>query len=235
MSPENRSRLLHYLVRFHFAYLISIPLLGLIGWWFVWRSSLMVMIIAGFAAIAAFYSLQIERYHLTAHLPSAMWVVLSGPLLLVAASWFAGGLWFFFVDATFVEIGGMCAGIVAGATVRGLEDREYRMPAILYFFMGGFVVVWGWGMVQTHAGFHWYDNVWLIVAFANAAYGYSRMFVSGEIELRYGNTRAAARAGTGWLNGPLNDHKGFVLIVVFAVLIVLSPFVLGALNYFVKL
>jgi hypothetical protein len=234
MSPQPRRRLLHYLVRFHFAYLITIPLLGIVSWWFVWRQSLIVMIAAGFAAIAAFYSLQIERYHLTAHLPSAIWVVLSGPVLLLTASIFGGGLWFFFGDATFVEIGGMCAGIVAAATVRGLDEREYKMPAILYLFMGGFIVVWGWGMFRTHASFHWYDNVWLIIAFANSAYAYSRMFFSGEIELRYGNTRAAARAGSDWLNGPLNEGNGFVLIVVFAVMIVLSPFVLGVLNYILK-
>src|SRR6185369_15436494 len=140
MTPETRSRVLHYLVRFHFAYLVTIPLLGLISWWVIWRQALLVMIAAGFAAIAAFYSLQIERYHLTAHLPSAIWVVLSAPVLLVTASIFGGGLWFFFGDATFVEIGGMCLGIVAAATVRGLDEREYRMPAILYLFMGGFIV-----------------------------------------------------------------------------------------------
>src|SRR6185369_12878844 len=121
-SPDLQRRLLHYLVRFHFAYLITIPLLGILSWWFVWRQSLIVMIAAGFAAIAAFYSLQIERYDLTGHLPSAIWVVLSGPVLLVTASVFGGGLWFFFGDATFVEIGGMCAGIVAAATVRGLDE-----------------------------------------------------------------------------------------------------------------
>src|SRR5580765_1016261 len=112
MTPEIRSRLLHYLVRFHFAYLIAIPLLGLVSWWFIRRQSLIVMIAAGFAAIAAFYSLQIERYHLTRHLPSALWVALTGPLLILTASLLGGGLWFFFLDATFVEIGGMCGGIV---------------------------------------------------------------------------------------------------------------------------
>jgi hypothetical protein len=235
MTPETGSRLLHYLVRFHFAYLITIPLLGLVSWWFVWRPALLVMIIAGFAAIAAFYSLQIERYHLTRHLPSAVWVILSGPLLLVTASLLGGGLWFFFLDATFVEIGGMCAGIVFAATVIGIEQREYKMPAILYLFMGGFIVVWGWAMMRTHARFHWYDNVWLGAAFLNSAYGYGRMFGSGDVELRYGHTRAAARAGAGWLTGPLNENNGFVLIVIFAILIMLSPFVLGVLNYVLKI
>ena len=234
MNPDTRTRLLHYLVRFHFAYLIAIPLLGLLSWWFTWRQSLIVMIAAGFAAIAAFYSLQIERYHLTKHLPSALWVVLSAPVLLLTASLFGGGLWFFFLDATFVEIGGMCAGIVAGATVRGIEEREYKMPAVLYVFMGGFVAVWGWAIIRTHTQFHWYDNVWLVVAFVNSAYGYSRMFISGDVELRYGNTRAAARADAGWLDGPLNEDKGFVLILIFAVLIVLSPFALGLVNYILK-
>jgi len=234
MTPETRSRVLHYLVRFHFAYLITIPLLGLFSWWVIWRQALLVMIAAGFAAIAAFYSLQIERYHLTTHLPSALWVVLTGPLLLLAASVFGGGLWFFFVDATFVEIGCMCVGIVYAATIRGIEEREYKMPAVLYLFMGGFVVVWGWGMVRTHGGFHWYDNVWLVAAFVNGAYGCCRMFVSGEIELRYGNTRAAARAGAEWLPGPLQDDQGFSLILVFAILIILSPFALGLLDYFSK-
>ena len=234
MKSDEKSRLLHYLVRFHFAYLITIPLLGLVSWWFVWRPALLVMIVAGFAAIAAFYSLQIERYHLTKHLPSALWVVLSGLLLLVAASLLGGGLWFFFLDATFVEIGGMCAGIVFAATVRGLDEREYKMPAVLYLFMGGFIVVWGWAMIRTHMRFHWYDNVWLVAALVNGAYGYGRMFVSGEVELRYGNTRAAARAGAGWIDGPLNADNGFVLIVVFAVLIALSPLALGVLNYILK-
>src|SRR3954468_620330 len=172
MTHDARSRLLHYLVRFHFAYLITIPLLGLISWWFIWRAALLLMIIAGFAAIAAFSSLQVEPCHLTRHLPSAVWVVMSGPQLLLTASLFGGGLWFFFADATFVEIGGMCAGIVAGATVRGIEEHEYKMPAILYFFMGGFILVWGWAIMRTHREFHWYDNVWLLAAFANAAYGY---------------------------------------------------------------
>jgi hypothetical protein len=235
MTPETRSRLLHYLIRFHFAYLITIPLLGLISWWFIWRQALIVMIASGFAAIAAFYSLQIERYHLTEHLPSALWVVLTGPLLLLMASFFGGGMWFFFLDATFVEIGGMCAGIVYAATIRGIDEREYKMPAILYLFMGGFIAVWGWAMAKTHTKFHWYDNVWLVAAFVNGAYGYSRMFVSGEVELRYGNTRASVRAGAGWLNGPLNEDNGFVLILIFAVLIVLSPFALGLMNYFLKL
>src|SRR6266576_6148657 len=96
MNPDTRSRLLHYLARFHFAYLIAIPLLGLVSWWFIWRQSLIVMIAAGFAAIAAFYSLQIERYHLTKHLPSAFWVTLTGPLLILTASLMGGGMWFFF-------------------------------------------------------------------------------------------------------------------------------------------
>ena len=74
-----------------------------------------------------------------------------------------------------------------------------------------------------------------VAAFLNGAHGYSRMFISGEVELRYGNTRAAARAGAGWLEGPLNDDRGFVLILIFAVLIVLSPFALGVMNYWLKL
>jgi hypothetical protein len=153
MTPETRSRLLHYLVRFHFAYLITIPLLGLVGWWFIWRQALIVMIASGFAAIAAFYSLQIERYHLTEHLPSALWVVVSGPVLLLMASFFGGGMWFFFLEATFVEVGGMCAGIVYAATIRGIDEREYKMPATLYLFMGGFIAVWGWAMARTHTKF----------------------------------------------------------------------------------
>jgi len=234
MTPETQSRLLHHLVRFHFAYLVTIPVLGLISWWSIWRQSLIVMIASGFAAIAAFYSLQIERYHLTRHLPSALWIVITGPVLILTASLFGGGMWFFFLDATFVEIGTMCAGIVFAATVRGIEEGEYKMPAVLYLFMGGFIVVWGWAMLRTHTRFHWYDNVWLVAAFANGAYGYGRMFVSGDVELRYGNTRAAVRAGAGWLNGPLNEDGVFALILVFAVLIVLSPFAVGLLNYILK-
>src|SRR5947207_15910441 len=118
MSPDTRRKLLYFLVRLHFAYLIAIPLLGLISWWFIWRSALTIMIIASFAPIAAYYSLQGERYHLTTHLPSAVWVVISNPLFVLIFSLFGGGFWFFFLDATFVEIGCMCAGIVVGATVK---------------------------------------------------------------------------------------------------------------------
>lgn len=234
MTDDSQARPLHYLVRFHFAYLVTIPLLGIISWWFVSRSTLMLMIAAGFVPIAAYYSLQIEKYHLTKHLPSALWVVLSGPLLVLAASVMGGGLWYFFLDATFVEIGSICVGIVVGATVKGIAEREYKMPAILYFFMGGFVVVWGWAMVRTHSQFHWFDNIWLIAAFVSGGYGYSRMFVSGDVELHYGATRAAARSGAGWLAGPIKEDQGFVLIVIFAVLIVLSPFVYGVLHYLAK-
>src|SRR5437763_1330265 len=115
MSPDTRRKLLYFLVRLHFAYLIAIPLLGLISWWFIWRSALTIMIIASFAPIAA--------------------------------------------------------------------------------------------------------------------YSYSRMFISGEVELRYGGTRAALRAGADWLDGPLQKDKGFALILIFAILIVLSPFVYGLLKY----
>ncbi len=234
LSSKARRQLLNFLVRFHFAYLVAIPLLGLVSWWFVRRSALMLMIIAGFAAIAAYYALQTEQYHMTAHLPSALTTVFVGPALLVTASVLGGGLWFFFVDATFVEIGGMCGGIVVAATVKGIREREYTNPAILYFFMGGFVAIWGWGIFVTHRQFHWYDNIWLAAAFIYSAYGYGRMFISGDVELLYGNTRAASRAGAAWLPGPLQEEKGFSLIVVFAVLIILSPFVFGLLEYISK-
>src|SRR5204862_1718020 len=116
MLSDKRLKFLACLARLHFAYLVAVPLLGLLSWWFVQRSSLGLMLISGFAAIAAYYSLQVERYHLTTHLPSALWVIFLGPLLLFTSSLFGGGLWFFFVDATFVEVGSMCAGIIVGAT-----------------------------------------------------------------------------------------------------------------------
>lgn len=234
MSPDRGGKLLALLVRLHFSYLVAIPLLGLVSWWFVRRPSLLLMIIAAFAAIAAYYALQAEKYHLTSHLPSAVTTVFVGPLLLLVSSMLGGGFWYFFLDATFVEIGGMCGGIVVAATVKGLAEKEYRNPAVLYLFMGGFLAIWGWGIFVTHGQFHWYDNIWLAAAFLFSAYGYSRMFVSGELELLYGNTGAAARAGASWLPGPLQDDKGFGLILVFAILIILSPLVLGLLEYFGK-
>lgn len=234
MSPDTRGRFLDFLVRLHFAYLVAIPVLGLVSWWFVRRPSLLLMIIAGFAAIAAYYALQGEKYHLTTHLPSAIQTVFVGPVLLLISSVLGGGLWFFFLDATFVEVGGMCGGIVVASTVKGLREKEYWNPAILYFFMGGFLAIWGWGILATHGQFHWYDNIWLAGAFLYTAFGYSRMFISGDIELMYGNTRAAERSGAPWLPGPLHDEKGFSLILVFAILIVLSPLVLGILEYISK-
>ena len=218
-------------MRLHFAYLVAVPLLGIVSWWFVRRSFLAVMIFAGFAAIAAYYALQSERYHLTTHLASAISTVFVGPLLLMVSSILGGGIWFFFIDATFVEVGGMCAGIVIGATVKGLREREYGLPLILYVFMGGFLLAWGWGILRTHVQFHWHDNIWMAVAFLNAAWGYSRMFISGDLDLNYGNTRAAARAGADWLPGPLQDDQGASLILIFAILIVLSPLLLGLLGY----
>ena len=234
MKDETRAKILHYLVRFHFAYLITIPFLGLISWWFVRPSALAAVIIAGFAPIAAYYALQVERYHLTTHLPSALWVTISGPLLVLISSIRGGGVWFFFVDATFIEIGGMCAGIIAGATVKGIREREYFYPGVLYVFMGGFIAVWGWVIWQAHATFGWQNNLWLIAALANETYGYSRMFLSRDLDLYYGNTGAASRAGAGWMRGPLKD-EGFALIVIFAVIIILSPFVIGLLKYAGKL
>ena len=234
MTDATRVKVLNYLVRLHFAYLVAIPLLGLASWWFVRRSSLALMIIAGFAAIAAYYALLSEKYHLTTHLPSALYVVFLGPALIMISSLLGGGLWYFFIDATFVEVGGMCAGIVVGATVKGLNEKEYGMPVILYIFMGGFIAVWGWGVLRTHGQFRWYDNIWLVVALINVGYGHSRMFISGDLELNYGGTRAAARAGADWLPGPLQDQQGFSLILVFAILIVLSPVVLGFLSYIMR-
>lgn len=235
MTDETHSRFLHYLVRCHFAYLITIPFLGLVSWWFVRPSALALVIITGFAPIAAYYSLQIERYNLTKHLPSALWVTISGPLLVLIASIRGGGIWFFFVDATFIEVGGMCAGIIIGATVKGLREREYFYPVVLYVFMGAFSAGWGWAIYQAHAGFRWQDNVWLIAAFINEGYGYSRMFISGDVDLYYGNTRSAQRADAGWMPGPLKDEHGFALILVFAIIIILSPFVIGLLKYVGKL
>jgi hypothetical protein len=233
MSPDKERKLLAHLVRFHFAYLIVVPFLGIVSWWFLRRPAIAGMIAAGFAAIAAYYSLQAERYHLTAHLPSALWVVFSSPLLLIISSLLGGGFWFFYLDAAFIEVGGMCAGIIAGATLKGLKEREYFLMGVLHLFMGLFLAVWGWGLWKLHGNFHWYDNIWLVFALLNEIYIYSRMFVSGEIDLEYGQGRAARRAGADLLPSPVKDD-GTLLIGIFAVLVVLSPFILGILNYLFK-
>lgn len=233
MSPDKERKLLTSLVRFHFAYLIAVPFLGLVSWWFLWRAATGGMIAAGFAAIAAYYSLQAERYHLTAHLPSALWVVFSSPLLLIISSLLGGGFWFFYLDAAYIEVGGMCAGIIAGATVKGLKEREYFFMGVLYLFMGLFLAVWGWGLWKLHRSFYWYDNIWLALALVNEIYIYSRMFISGEIDLEYGQGRAAQKAGAELMPGPIKDD-GSLLIGIFAVLIVLSPFILGILHYIFK-
>ncbi|HEX8922972.1 MAG TPA: hypothetical protein VF766_15970 [Pyrinomonadaceae bacterium] len=233
MSPDKERKLLVSLVRFHFAYLVAVPLLGIISWWFLARPLVGWMIASGFAAIAAYYSLQAERYQLTAHLPSALWVVFSSPLLLLVSSLLGGGFWYFYLDAAYVEVGGMCAGIIAGATVKGLKEREYFYMGVLYTFMGGFLLAWGWGLAKLHRNFAWYDNIWLILALANEIYIYSRMFISGELDLEYGHGRAAQRAGADLLPAPFKDD-GAWLIGMFAILVVLSPFVLGLLNYLFK-
>lgn len=233
MSPDKERKLLTLLVRFHFAYLVAVPLLGIISWWFLWRSAIGGMIAAGFAAIAAYYALQAEKYHLTTHLPSALWVVFSSPLLLIISSLLGGGFWYFYLDAAYIEVGGMCAGIIAGATVKGLKEREYFYMGVLYVFMGLFLAVWGWGLVKLHRRFDWYDNIWLVLALLNEIYIYSRMFISGELEVEYGHGRAAQKAGAGLLPGPVKDD-GAMLIGVFAVLIVLSPFIIGILSYLFK-
>jgi hypothetical protein len=233
MHPDKERKLLALLVRFHFAYLVAVPLLGLLSWWFLDRPKLGWMIASGFAAIAAYYALQSERYSLTTHLPSALWVVFSSPLLLLIASLLGGGFWYFYLDAAFIEIGGLCAGIVVGATVKGIREREYFNMGVLYTFMGGFLLVWGWGLYRLHRGFPWYDNIWLLAAVANGAYIYSRMFISGDLEVEYGHGRAAREAGAGLMPGPIKDD-GFSLILVFAILVILSPFALGLLNYFFK-
>lgn len=234
MSPDSKRKLLTYLVRLHFAYLVMVPLLGIISWWFIRRGALALMIISGFAAIAAYYSLQAERYHLTTHLPSALWVVFSNPLLLLVSSLLGGGFWYFYLEAAYVEVGGMCAGIIAGATLKGIKEREYFYPAVLYIFMGGFLLVWGHGLFRLHRTFEWYDNIWLAAALVNEIYSYSRMFISGEIYLEYGHGRAARARGAGLLPGPFKADEGFSLILAFAILIVLSPLVLGLLSYFFK-
>ena len=230
-SSLQRRKLLAYLVRAHFAYLVAVPLLGIVSWWFLRRPLLPLMLFAGFAAIAAYYALLAERYHLTTHLPSALWVVFSSPALLLVASLAGGGFWYFYLDAAFVEVGGMCAGIVAGATVKGLKEREYFFMGVLYLFMGGFLAVWGWGVFAMHRAFAWHENVWLVAALANEAYIYGRMFISGELDLEYGHGRAARRARADLLPGPFRDDQGSSLVAAFGVLVVLSPFVIGLLNY----
>ncbi|HKQ99982.1 MAG TPA: hypothetical protein VJT09_04875 [Pyrinomonadaceae bacterium] len=231
MSSERQSKLLVHLLRFHFAYLTLVPLLGIVSWWFLRRSAIGWMIATGFAAIAAYYALQAERYHLTTHLPSALWVVFSSPLLLVISSLLGGGFWYFYLEAAFIEVGGMCAGIIAGATVKGLKEREYFNMGVLYTFMGGFLLFWGWGVFHLHKSFAWYDNIWLVFALLNEVYIYSRMFISGELDLEYGHGRAARRAGADLLDSPFKHDDGFSLVLAFAILVVLSPFILGLLSY----
>jgi hypothetical protein len=233
MSPAKERQLLVHLVRFHFAYLVAVPLLGIISWWFLNRPALGWIIATGFAAIAAYYALQSERYHLTTHLPSALWVVFSSPLLLLISSLSGGGFWYFYLDAAFVEVGGMCAGIIAAATVKGIKEKEYFYMGVLYVFMGAFLVFWGLGVFTLHRGFRWYENIWLVAALLNETYIYGRMFISGELNLEYGHGRAARRAGAALVRGPIKD-EGFSVILVFAILVVLSPFVLGLLNYLFK-
>lgn len=234
MSPDSQRKLLAFLVRLHFGYLVAVPLLGLVSWWFIGRSALPWMIATGFAAIAAYYALQAERYHLTTHLPSALWVVFSSPLLLVVSSLLGGGFWIFYLDAAFVEIGGMCVGIIAGATVMGIKEKELFSPVVLYIFMGGFLVFWGVGVFHVHKNFEWSDNVWFAAALANEIYIYSRMFLSGDVTLEYGHGQAARRAGADLLPGPFKDDSGTSLLMAFGVLIVLSPFIVGLLSYLFK-
>jgi hypothetical protein len=50
----------------------------------------------------------------------------------------------------------------------------------------------------------------------------------------YRHGRRARRSGAGLLPGPLREDAGAALIGAFAVLVVLSPFLLGLLNYFFK-
>src|SRR5947207_10035385 len=95
MLSDKRLKFLACLARLHFAYLVAVPLLGLLSWWFVQRSSLGLMLISGFAAIAAYYSLQVERYHLTTHLPSALWVIFLVPLLLSTPVYLVAACGFF--------------------------------------------------------------------------------------------------------------------------------------------
>jgi hypothetical protein len=100
--------------------------------------------------------------------------------------------------------------------------------------MGGFLLFWGWGVFNLHRSFPWYDNIWLVFALFNEVYIYSRMFISGELDLEYGHGRAARRAGADLLEGPFRQDDGASLIAAFAILIVLSPFILGLLSYLFK-
>src|SRR5688500_3517424 len=140
MSRDKHRRLLSKLVRFHFAYLVAVPLLGLVSWWFINRQALPWMIASGFAAIAAYYALRADRADLTTHLPSALCVGFSSPLLLLSSSLLGGGFWYFYLDAAFLEVGGLCAGLVIGSTPL-IKQKEYFSPVVLYIFMGGFLVV----------------------------------------------------------------------------------------------
>jgi hypothetical protein len=232
MTPDKERKRLAWLVRLHFGYLVAVPLLGMVSWWFLGRSQLPAMIISGFAAIAAYYAILAEGYHLTAHFPSALWAVFSSPAMLVVSSLLGGGFWYFYLDAAFIEVGGMCVGLIAGVTGQ-IKYKDYFPVVVLYLFMGAFLVFWGLGIYRAHSVFPWYDNIWLVMAFGNEAYGYSRMFVAGRTSLEFGHGRAAREAGARLLPTPLKDD-GTGLLMAFGVLIVLSPFVFGLLNYLLK-
>ena len=233
IPPERQRKLLHYMVRLHFAYLVAVPLIGTVSWWFLARPLLPWMIAIGFAAIAAYYAIQAQGYHLTTHLPSALWVVFSSPLMLVISSILGGGFWYFYLDAAFIEVGGMCAGLVVAVTGE-IKRKNYFSPVVLYIFMGGFLIFWGWGLYQVHKKFEWYDNIWLILAFLNESYGYIRMFTSGLTTLEYGHGRAARAANATLLPSPVKDDDGTSLLMAFGALVVLSPFIVGLLNYLFK-
>ena len=233
LTPDRKSKLLHRLVWLHFAYLVAIPLIGTVSWWFLNRPMLPWMIGTGFAAIAAYYAIHAEGYHLTTHLPSALWVVFSSPLMLIISSLLGGGFWYFYVDAAYVEVGGLCAGLVVAVTGE-IKRKNFFSPVVLYIFMGGFLIFWGWNVYQVHKKFEWYDNIWLVLAFLNESYGYIRMFGSGGTDLEYGHGRAARAAGATLLPGPFKDDQGTSLLMAFGALVVLSPFVVGLLNYLLK-
>jgi hypothetical protein len=115
-----------------------------------------------------------------------------------------------------------------------IKRKNYFSPVVLYIFMGGFLIFWGWNVYVVHKKFEWYDNIWLVLAFVNESYGYIRMFTSGSTTLEYGHGRAARAAGAGLLPSPVKSDDGTALLMAFGALVVLSPFVVGLLNYFFK-
>ena len=232
MLFTDNGKILGVLIRIHFAYLILAPILGLASWFFIDRSSLILMVISGFAPVAAYYALLAERYSLTKHLPSALWAVFASPMLLLISSLLGGGFWFFYLDAMLVEVGGMAGGITVAAIAKGIKEREFFLAGVLIFFMGGFCFVWGRAAFFLHRQFDWFDNIWFVIALVIEIYNYSFMFLKRDLKLEFGSNRFFPESNDDFAPGPYQKEPMPLFILLFAVLMVLFPFIVGLLNYF---